>query len=508
MGWMQVNPVYRETFRRHGLASAADFLRLPGLILSGHPDRHVMRVELPILAGAPFLKKEHRVRWQDRFANFWAGFGFVSKSTREAKILQRLAQAGVPCPEVMAVGEHASQAFVFLSEEPGMAELRHFLQKNTDKRLSIADALGRAVAHMHAQGFWHGDLYTKHVLVKSGPQFCFLDWQRGRHRKKFAWAWRCHDLATLDATLPESLADDSVRRVCLRSYMKTLGRGPVTAFAGAVRRLSLKLQKKPRIQALKRLPLPPGTQTLVWLDGEALCVTGAFHKELSGQIPSWLRFRAIKPNSAECRKVRLETSRAATLTRRSVQSFSGWLRSWWRRAPAPEVQQAALLFHLERCKVACPKLLAFGQLRQRFWSRDSFILTESQPVIGDLASVLAEDLSPVSRGRLLKKAGELLRRIHEAGYVLAKHAADFAAMCAVTKEPNAALALTRIDGLERKKRSWSQLAMEDLPRLRNIHRLRETEAMCFFLGYLGAPRLTSDGRALARKMQRTREVAQ
>src|SRR5436305_1791168 len=107
MAFVEITPRYRAALAREGLATAADFLRLGGVITCGHPDRNVARLEL---GGAGerlgvFLKREHRVPWRDRWANAWAGFGFVSKSRREGVLLRQLASAGVGCPEVIAVGE-------------------------------------------------------------------------------------------------------------------------------------------------------------------------------------------------------------------------------------------------------------------------------------------------------------------------------------------------------------------------------------------------------------------
>src|SRR5436190_13988040 len=112
MGWVWINPACKQELRRQRLIAAADFLKLPGVILCGHPDRHVLKVELStdsvgwssseLSERGAFLKKEHRVRWRDLLASACAGFGFVSKSTREAKLLTRIARAGIPCPEVLA----------------------------------------------------------------------------------------------------------------------------------------------------------------------------------------------------------------------------------------------------------------------------------------------------------------------------------------------------------------------------------------------------------------------
>jgi len=124
MAWARINPRWQEALCQQGMATATDLLRLPGVILCGHPDRHVLKVEGEIAA---YLKKEHRVPLRDRLANAWAGFGFVSKSAREAKALQAAARAGIPCPEVLAHGASGRQAFLLVRDNAGMMELRHYL---------------------------------------------------------------------------------------------------------------------------------------------------------------------------------------------------------------------------------------------------------------------------------------------------------------------------------------------------------------------------------------------
>src|SRR5262245_57018947 len=114
MAMLEINPRYRALLERQGLTRFEAFLSLPAVIISGHPDRNVARMTLetgPDSVGA-FLKREHRVRWRDRLANAWAGFGLASKSRREAVVLRALEGTGVGCPEWVAVGEDgAGRAF-------------------------------------------------------------------------------------------------------------------------------------------------------------------------------------------------------------------------------------------------------------------------------------------------------------------------------------------------------------------------------------------------------------
>src|SRR5258708_6791023 len=107
MAFVDINPCYRKFLERQGLVEAGQFLALPGVIVCGHPDRHVLQVILGTGAEAipGYLKREHRIPWRDPLANAWAGFGFVSKSCREAQTLQVAQRAGVGCPEWIASGE-------------------------------------------------------------------------------------------------------------------------------------------------------------------------------------------------------------------------------------------------------------------------------------------------------------------------------------------------------------------------------------------------------------------
>ena len=62
------------------------------------------------------------------------------------------------------------------------------------------------------------------------------------------------------------------------------------------------------------------------------------------------------------------------------------------------------------------------------------------------------------------------------------------------------LALTRVDGLKRRRQSWPVLAKRDLPKLRRLLPLRRTDLMRFYSAYLGSERMTLSGRALLREL--------
>src|SRR5438067_11779056 len=82
-GRLVVSPRYRDRLAALGLDTPQALLDLPGEVVSGHPDRHVVRVELPGWGCGLFLKRQHRVGWWERLRQWLAGFGPVSRCERE-----------------------------------------------------------------------------------------------------------------------------------------------------------------------------------------------------------------------------------------------------------------------------------------------------------------------------------------------------------------------------------------------------------------------------------------
>jgi tRNA A-37 threonylcarbamoyl transferase component Bud32 len=386
MAFLDINPRYRPLLERLRLTRFEQFLSWPAVIVSGHPERNVARLTLgtgPEAVGA-FLKREHRVRWRDRLANAWAGFGPVSRSRREALVLRALSEAGVNGPEWIAVGEQRGQAFLLVREVAGAADLRQLLRDEIiapAQRRELAARLGEALARVHAAGFDHPDLYSKHVLVEPGTlTVWFLDWQRSRRHCWLDWQQRCRDLAALDATLPAELASPGDRLTCLRAYL-----GDVIGFRAAARQVRARAQRllrKQHVREARDCLLPLGRQAVIWLDGEALCVTPEFWRELGGRLPDWLRLRSDEAVPPLVRTVvPLGGGRRGLLVRRRETGLLRWLWLGLRRRPllSPELREAGALFRRQRQGAGGPRLLAFGQKRTLPWRTESFLLTEIEP---------------------------------------------------------------------------------------------------------------------------------
>lgn len=523
-----LNPHYRDVLRQQGLHSAADFLALPAVIISGHPDRNVARVTLGEGAAAipAFLKREHRIPWRDRLANAWAGLGFTSKSYREARMLAALRQAGIGCPDWIAAGEDGhGRAFLVVRELTGTMDLRVFLQSLPracfHERRRFARLLGDTLAQVHRAGFNHPDLYSKHLLVDGlGEAVYFLDWQRSGRRHRLSAARRWHDLAALDATLAPELATRQERLACLRAYLQGTFASdiPRALLAESVRELARRAQRQLRKRHIREQRQPAVTssdQSLVWLDGEALCVAREFQAALNGRLPDWLVLPRVPASPGdEVVRTRVVTpgERSALLVRRRTWQPFRRLWAWLLHRPltSSEVRQAGLLFRLQRHGVGAPRLLAVGERHFSAGRLESFLLTE--PVHGavPLASWLASHArQPRQCRQVVRSAAVLLRRMHEAGcHFEARPSTSsmgclLAVQCSQEGEPVAMLGSA--EGIRVGRSRGQARALRDLRLLRDAlspvlgHRADEAR---FLLAYLGQRHWTPAARRMAARLGR------
>jgi tRNA A-37 threonylcarbamoyl transferase component Bud32 len=385
MRCLQINPRYREQLTALGLRTPEQYLALPAIIVSGHPDRHVGRVTLGegASAVAAFLKREHRIRWRDRLASAWAGAGLVTKSQREAQTLQALAEAGINCPEWIACGEDGKgRAFLLVRALTDAIDLRRFLRESPlSAQAQLAQRLGSALARIHAAGFDNPDLYSKHVFVKPGCEgIYFLDWQRSRRGRVEEWQ-RCRDLAALDATLAEDQASTEERISFLSAYVREANASlEVESLARTIRRQSQRLLRKRHVRETRRGPSSV-SQELIWLNGEALCATLEFVADLHGTIPDWLRLERVSWSERvqTWAFVELPHGRQGLLVRRCENRPLLWLWTQFRRRvhTSPEVRQAGVIFRRQRAGLPAPRLLAFGERHPLPWRTESFLLTEA-----------------------------------------------------------------------------------------------------------------------------------
>jgi hypothetical protein len=116
----------------------------------------------------------------------------TSKPHRALVMSERLRQAGLGSPRVLAAGEHRAWGVLrggfLLTQALSAPDLREFLgalvaSRDCRAKRRALRALGASVARLHEAGFYHGDLVPPNVRVEaSRPEtvFLFLDHDRTR----------------------------------------------------------------------------------------------------------------------------------------------------------------------------------------------------------------------------------------------------------------------------------------------------------------------------------------
>ncbi|HBI42643.1 MAG TPA: hypothetical protein DDY78_07265 [Planctomycetales bacterium] len=428
--FVEVHPRYRLFLRRQGLTEARHFLDLSAAVISGHPGRSVARVALTNDDEAiyAFLKRESRISWLVRLAGSAAGAGFVSRSLREARTLEALQREGVGCPEWLAAGEDEhGRAFLLVRETPGATELRAWLRRETDpvERRRLARSLGAALAHMHAAGFTHPDLYSKHVLIGMGAECVqFLDWQRSRRHLAVDAHRRARDLAALHATLTDDLAAVRERLACLNAYCAGFAAAnssglPRRAFLRLVLHYTRRLLRRRHIREKRQPSLARGVQEWTTLNEGELCIAPAFFAVWPRRSPQWLALdcQPKAPGQELTRRWLTTDGPPALLVRRRRRVTLTDLSLWGEPRASVEQRHAELLLRLQRHAVPAPRVLAMGR-RVAQGRVESFVLTQPAAAAVRLTTWLARQThrpdAVAWRRRVLREAGALLHRLHDA----------------------------------------------------------------------------------------------
>ncbi len=411
-GWIETHPRYRVWLRKCGLESASETLALRGEVVCGHADRHVVKVELHsgVSTRHAYLKREHVVGRRARFRNWLAGFGWISRSEREARTLQKLEELGLPGPQWLAYGEDAvGKAFLLIEELTGAIPLREYLDDNelsaNESRL-LAERLGRMLAECHAAGIGTPELSAKHVFIRTAAlQPTLIDWQSSRQNRAIRPAEVAAWFGALHATLPADLVTDRTRLRVLWAYrrvMKASGKALLQTFEQSVKTIRNASQNQAGRSSVRQQLGATGVapQRLVWVEGETIVA-----------IPEVAMIWPAKPTQkpfyglpAGTEPVELADVTIGKLIRFKSFDPLGRIVAVLRERPwrSPAANAARVLFHLQRFDIAGPKLLAFGQRQTSLWCVESFVIVDNpDPILQP----------PVSFAEI----GRFLHRLHEVG---------------------------------------------------------------------------------------------
>jgi hypothetical protein len=409
-GRSDVHPAFAGRLAELGLDSPERVLDLRGEVVSGHPERHVVRIELPGFPAAFYLKRQHAVSRRERFRNWRAGFGWVSRSERERSLLEQLTEAGLPCPRWVASGEDGrGRAFLLVEELVDAADLCTTLRSvggSPLDRSALAARIGTLIHRYHEAGFTTPDLTAKHLLISgSSGEVTVIDWQSARRIGHVPLADRVRILAALHASVANGSVTPRERLRVLRAALRPARRGGIIRdrFADLARRVGAEAVRfAHRRSIMDQRNSCAVQQRLVWIAGETACaipevaavwptpaIAPPFYNETPGRLPVKL---------ADGRPAHLIRGRSFDPLGRMNCRLRG--KSW--RSPGAIIGR--ILFHLERHGIPAPRLLAFGQRLTGRASAEWFALhTPLPPPVSRLTPALAEQL------------GRCLKQLHDAG---------------------------------------------------------------------------------------------
>ncbi len=373
-GFCLIHPNDVDWLSDIGLRTGRDFLNWPGVVVNGHVDRNVSRVQLGDVVG--YLKVEHRIRLRDRLRSVADGFGYGCKSRREAIVIARLQINNLPAPNWLAAGEVDGKAFLLVEEAEGAVELRAL------KRVSnpVARSLGNAIGRMHEVGIHQPDLFAKHILVNSrSRQITIIDWQQAELRSKVHSIFRIRALAVLHATaIDDPTSPPAWWSVFLKAYLGATGLSLDTLdeFATEVARRSARIRNKPSIRR-QREQKANVEQPLMRINGEDVCAI----PEVADSFRSPTAVARVYNPASNGQPLAFAKDRTGLLLSRRYSAPFG---RWWAKLRgkawrSPELRRARLLFHLQRHGIAAPQLLAYGQRITGFRTAESFVLEEVSP---------------------------------------------------------------------------------------------------------------------------------
>lgn len=423
------HPRYAAWLARCGVSSADTALALTGEVVSGHTDRHVVRVELRSGASVrtAYLKREHVTGMKWRAKNWAAGFGWVSRCEREAVTLSALETAGLPGPQWLAHGRDAEgRAFLLVDELAGAVDLLTlFRDRAGGDKSSLAERVGSALAELHTAGFGTPDLAAKHLLVSDDEVVTVIDWPSAAKRGHVRYAEVVRWLGTLHAGIAPELATTRNRLRVLWAYRRAcrrLGKPVPDRFgfmAKAVDAAGTRRELRPSVRAQRQTAGDP--QRLVWVAGEAVVAIPSVAVDWptpAEAAPFYPASPSPTPTHGHRERVILANGQSAVLVRFHTVDPLGRLfaavreRTW--RSPAAVASR--VLFHLQRHAIPAPRLLAFGQRMLSKVAAESFLCADLPAGVSSLAAFLARpDVTPSHRASVLAECGRLLRQLHDAG---------------------------------------------------------------------------------------------
>lgn len=185
-----------------------------------------------------FVKRYRRPPWREQLSRILESHRDHSTAYREFSIARRLLETGIPAAFPLAYGERMqgwteeASIVVFrkvqgqsLEELAKQWRICPAIRPNWAERVEIANRLGHLVGRLHAEGWFHRDLYFSHVFLSRNADgrivLQLIDLarmiRRTGWRRHWKWRWRVKDLAALAYSAPSDLVTRTDRMRFLRA---------------------------------------------------------------------------------------------------------------------------------------------------------------------------------------------------------------------------------------------------------------------------------------------------
>jgi len=243
---IHIDPPYADALAQAGLHTVGAVLDCVGDRLSAW-SRTTDTIQVLLKNGSSiFIKRYHHPRWKNRFKAMFRGTFFGASRVRaEYRALMAMRGLGIQTVRPIAYGERRhfhflTSSFLITEAVPGAVSLATYAQQISGvnhtpsafrRRREVLATLALQIRHMHEQGFIHGDLFARNIMVRllgeASCEFYFIDAGLGRrvYRKGRRQTLIVDELAGLMAIAPQFCSRTDMARF-VKAYFARDRLGP------------------------------------------------------------------------------------------------------------------------------------------------------------------------------------------------------------------------------------------------------------------------------------------
>lgn len=510
-------------------------------VSDGHGGRETQRICVEMPTGASqtiFLKRESKPLLKDLAAHAARGNGWWTKCRAEFEVLRHLRRHGVWVPRPLVCLQSAGlrpQSCLVLAALTSAEPLTEYLlagKLNGDEatRRHFFGTLGAEVAHLHAAGADHPDLYTSHVFVAGkadSPRFAFIDLQRSKLRKDVPLEERIRDLAALVATLSPRMTGCEDRDYLVEAYLDAARIRYRDVFWRLLLSRVEHLLSRRKVWEIREADTPEhravrqlhgSAREGLWMDQRwqpQLRQAGLDNFEAMMNVQQGDLMRAL--SDRENWRLQLHTpdgtDRTAYLKKHHFRTLGTRVRAKLGVGPSPTPGrvEARNAIRLHRGGIAAMPLIAFGERLHPDGRLESFLLTEELSGYEQLDHFLRGNFPELNRhatahderlDALVSSVAEVAGKFHRLGY----NHRDLYCCHFFIREPVPGqfqvnlIDLQRVEHRTRWRQRWIVKDLAQLAYSAPRERISRTQRLRFMKRYLGVQHLRPEHKRLIRSV--------